>query len=399
MFKRVATDGTVSDCSFLCDSYAGTEPSSVWIVGSGPSLTQDVADQIKKSGAPVCCINLGGRAEDGEEPLVTPDIFVAWDVVVQYPRSVFLNPRITKFLIYHRRGDLLPGGTEKACDCPNTYFVDTETRGYADFLDPQAKRANHSRDTLILAIDILFRLGFRKMYLAGTDMIIRPSAAQIQTALAQESEKFPVEYKDGLVKHFLKPDPKSKFVWSDRLQDFRDACERAGVAASPDAVCAKMEEVERESQYRCGEQKEFKAAVNTDLHYWTVTQMLRQSRRCLSLHGVRLVSCTRDSRLNDYFPYQPAATVASEILGEVGDPKSETCKGRLTGQVDRANIPYNVDLAPVDWDKTLERRQGGCGCNKKKPQDVDPQENRRANVEKRFREIAGQKQVLVAEEG
>lgn len=406
MFKRYSTDGTVTDCSFLCDSYAGTDPSAVWLVGGGPSLTPEIAGHIKRSRAPVCCVNTGGRAGDGEEPLVTPDFFVAWDTIGRFPRSTFISAGVIKFLPSWLKADLIAGGTEKACDCPSTYFVDVERRGYGDWLKPGSPNSNRTRDSFTMAIDILFRLGFRRIFCAGTDMIVRPSSEQIQIATSSCPKVGPenpgIEFQDGLLKHYTKTGPAKEFVWSDRLEDFRESCVRVGVAESPDAVCKVMDECpEREQQYRCGERKAFKAAVNTDSHYWTVTQMLRQSRRCLTLHGLQLVSCTEGSRLNDYFPYRDPEDVARELLSAV-DPTNEKCVGRLTGNLDRPTIPFNRDVQPVDWDKTLEQRaKGDCGCGgKKKPAvEVDPQNERRAKVEARMQQIAAQKPVVVAEEG
>src|SRR5690606_19022260 len=99
------------------------------------------------------------------------------DPAERFSRSLFLSSTL-KFMPKYRAMEFVPGGTEKVCDCPATFFSTVERRGYEDFLNPRSKSLINTRDTFTLAIDILYRLGFRTIYCVGTEMRIRPSEAQ-----------------------------------------------------------------------------------------------------------------------------------------------------------------------------------------------------------------------------
>lgn len=350
LFYRVATDGRVMDCSFLENSYGGTGPASVWLIGGGPSLKSAPLETIKDSPAPVFGVNLAGRDKDGEPPLIRPDLWTCFDPSERFHRSIYLDPSIQKFMLGGRTLDLVPGGTEKVCDCPNTYFINHETRGYLDAFGQQHQKILHSLDAFMQAIDICFRLGFRRIYCVGCDMRIRPSEAQVQFA-----ESVGVTY--DREKGWTIWEQDSKTHQSDRLSDFRDRVQISGKFKSKTDASLALEKVERESQYSFGDPKRFLAACACDNHYWDRVQYLRLSRKNMSLNGLELISCTPDSRLNLFFPYVSPFDAAKRITSEVGSWESESSMEAYGGERERRNdLPFHRDIDPYGWKKQAEKK-------------------------------------------
>ena len=97
VFRRIDSYETSAD-SGIEDSWLGPVPMPVWLCGSGPSLTPEIAAHVRRSGAPVMCVNFSGRGPDGTEPMLRPDFWTAFDPTARFHRSIFLNPRTTKFV-------------------------------------------------------------------------------------------------------------------------------------------------------------------------------------------------------------------------------------------------------------------------------------------------------------
>ncbi len=304
-------------------------------------------------------MNFAGRDVDGKPPLIVPDFWTSFDPSAAFSPWVFRNPRITKFVINSRRMDLIPGGAEKICDCPNTVCVNVEHRGYRDFIKPGGK-VIHALDSFLQALDILYHLGFRRIYCVGCDMIVRPSAAQIEAA-----KSVGVEYEDG---ETIVNKDKDKPRRSDMLRDFLDECIRLGLynqysgdeaLSDRERTLAVLESLGRESQYSFSEKKKFQAAANTDGHYWERVQYLRLARRSMSLAGLELFSCTPGSRLNAYFRYYEVCEAATLLETNVGAISDETTEGRYQGGHPTPNegYPFMQDVKPYGW-KTKEEEDG-----------------------------------------
>ena len=344
LFYRCSTDRRVYDCSFLENSYAGMNASSVWLVGGGPSLLSAPVETIKDSPAPKFGVNLAGRGPDGEPPLIRPDLWTCFDPTARFHRSIFLDASIQKFLLGGRRMDLVPGGSEKVCECPNTYFINHKLRSYVDVVDQGHREIVHMLDSFWQALDISFKLGFRKIYCVGCDMRIRPSEEQIAFA---ESVGVVYDRERGLT---VWQNDKKVEVRSDRLSDFRDQVKEKGRFKDRSSAALALEKVGRERQYSFGESKRFMAACACDNHYWDRIQYLRLSRRTFSLNGLQLISCTPGSRLNDYFPYVSPFEAAKAILEDVGDPAKELSVGACSGdEKPGGHLPFHKDLDPYGW--------------------------------------------------
>jgi hypothetical protein len=240
-------------------------------------------------------VNLAGTG------LFRPHFWTSYDPTARFHRSIYLDAAVTKFVHDARAMDLVPETTFKVCDCPALFFFDRlPGRGYHDFPGTGAQPITDWQDSLIQAIDIAFRLGFRDLYLAGTEMCVAPAEELQQVAAAR-----------GIV-----------YEPHSLLGDFIKRCEQGGL------VSDEWERLAADRQYHFDEAKPLAAAIQTDQHYFRVAQNLRLVRRSLALAGLRIFSVTPESRLNDYFPYLPAGEACDRIRAAVGDPRREQTRGR-----------------------------------------------------------------------
>lgn len=309
LFHRLSTSGRQQPVP-LENQYAGAARSTCWLIGGGPSLAQLPTDQIAASPAPKLAVNLAGCG------LIRPTFWTSYDPTVRFHRSVYLDAGITKFVHRRRAMDLVPETTFKVCDCPATYVFDRDgARGYDNLLDPQAAGIVDWSDSLVQGIDILYRLGFRRILLAGCDLCVAPAADVVDRARERG-----VAYQPG-----------------ELLQDFFQRCVQAGMTGldqRDDSIG---------TQYHFDERKPAAATLATDAHYFRIAQYLRLSRRNLALHGLELVSVTPGSRLNGVFPYVPVKKALQDLRTEIGDPNREPTRGLYTQQSPRAR----VEAAPM----------------------------------------------------
>ncbi len=333
----------------LANMFAAPFPTPIWIVGGGPSLQQLDVDAIRNSPAPKFCINLSGRSKDGRPPLIRPDFWTAYDSTARFHRSIYMDPRIMKFVCRSRRMDLVPEGTEKVCQAPNVHFFDREYRGYANFLDPNSDALVDCQDSFIQAIDIAFRLGFRTMFLVGCELIIRPSEQQVYAA-----EQAGVEY------DWWKGVTKLEKSRGALLRDFDNACiakgmQRDALPGEDDHAGGRKRillDLERPEHYSFSEQRKWTTTLACDEHYYKTTQWLRMARTNLALNGVNLISCTPLSRLNDYFPLLTVEEAVESIHRYVGNPEAETTEGSYEspGSVGENFMPMK-DYRPHMWEE------------------------------------------------
>ncbi len=337
MFFRLHTDGTRTPAA-LEHVFSGPTRTACWIIGGGPSLTDLPCEAIARSPVAKFAVNLAGTG------LIRPTMWTSYDPSARFHRSIYLDASILKF-VHERRGmDLVPETTFKVCECPATFFFERDPqRGFADFLGSRVESQGsreHSRrstvgsrpsivdwnDSLVQAIDIAYRLGFRVLYLAGCEMFVRPPVEHVELAAANGVTYTPRE----------------------TLAAFYERCEKAGVAR------AELERLGLPIQYHFDERKLLAATINTDLHYFRVSQYLRLVRRSLALAGVDLLSVTPRSRLNDYFPYRPAEDVLREIADVIGDPALESTRGRytLTGTRSPEGLGPMRDFRPHHWPRS-----------------------------------------------
>jgi len=293
MFYRRSTDGMETPVG-LENQYAGPVATACWIVGGGPSLTAAVADQIQQSPAPKFAMNLAGSG------LLRPQFWTSYDPTCRFHRSIYLDPSITKFVHQGRGMDLVPGTGFKVCDCPSLFLIDRDkTRGFHNFPGQGTSPITDWQDSLIQTIEIAYRLGFRRLYLVGTDCCVTPSSDWKRQARAQ-----------GVTYQYGEP-----------LTEFARRCERNGMTRTA------LETFSTGPQYHFDESKSLTAAIQTDFHYFRVCQYLRLARRSMALAGLQLISATPHSRLNTILPRLPVLAACRQILKTTGHPSEETTRG------------------------------------------------------------------------
>jgi len=335
-FFRLATDQHLTPAAWdgVC---AGPVPAACWMIGGGPSLARLPCEDIARSPAPKFAINLAGHR------LMRPNFWTAYDPSIRFHKSLYLDAGIVKFLPRSRAMDLVPESNFKVCDCPQTYFFDRDPqRGYHDFLSSETLGIVDWADSLVQAIDIAYRLGFRKLYLAGCELLVRPSRELIARAARVD-----VTYTDG-----------------EPLADFVRRCRAAGLNDHD------LQASQLERQYHFDEEKPFESAVRTDTHYFRIVQSLRLCRSAMATAGLQLISVTPRSRLNDFFPYQPAEAVLDELRQEIGDPACEPTRGLYTQTTDRSITTAILKDVQPPHRKTAQRKSP-CPCRQWKPVAVD----------------------------
>ena len=315
-FYRRTTDGRRIPAS-LAGSYAGPASAACWILGGGPSLGKLPIDLIQSTPVPKFSINLAGTG------LIRPQFWTSYDPTERFHRSIYLDPGITKFVHECRAMDLVPETTFKVCDCPSTYlFERNRETGFADF-PSTGESITDWQDSLVQAIEIAYRLGFRELYLAGCEMFVAPS-----TRLLCEVGQRNIVYEPRML-----------------LGDFFKRCRDAGWTEE------QLEQLSTAPQYHFDESKSLQAAIATDFHYFRVSQYLRLSRRSMALAGLKLVSATPGSRLNDDFPWEPVEATCERLAQQNGDPRSESARQRYSGKLDRRprGLGPMRDFRPHFW--------------------------------------------------
>jgi len=325
LFYRLDTDQHVIPVN-LDDMYGGPQPSECWLIGGGPSLGELPCDEIARSPLPKMSMNLSGTG------LLRPNFWTSYDPTARFHRSIYLDAGILKFVHRRRAMDLVPETTFKVCECPGVIFFDRHAgRDFSTFLSPQAPGIIDWADSMVQAIDLLYRLGFRTIYLAGCEMRVRPPAELWQQVSERDVSVDPL----GL------------------LSDFFKLCESHGLSWQHAIPSDEL------SIYHFEETKSLRAAMQTDQHYFRIAQSLRLARRNLTQHGLQLISVTPQSRLNDHFPYRDISDVLADVRRTVGDAGREATRGLYSQQASRSpklTGPMR-DVKPPNWSASSSSRR------------------------------------------
>ena len=138
----------------LDDMFSG----ACFLVGGSPQLEDIDIDLFKYKG-------IVSMAMNNTATLFTPTMWIGADTEDKYSNSILLDPAITKFNYITRVTNKI-GGETLWRDVPNSIFLSSKD------INPRAF-FNKSRDfvwwhnVFMLALQVLHRLGFRKVYAVG----------------------------------------------------------------------------------------------------------------------------------------------------------------------------------------------------------------------------------------
>lgn len=180
-FLRTGT-GKPADC--LGDLYHG---SSVFLLLSGPSLAQMPLEQLNQVGVMVAACNNAAT-------LYRPHLWFMVDDARNFSAPLWRDPAVMKFSLMDRAESVLrihkdDGALKslgiRANQCPNGYFISASSgftvENFLDKLKPawegelhDGGRRHKKRSVMLIAVRMLYWLGFRTVYLLGADFHYRP---------------------------------------------------------------------------------------------------------------------------------------------------------------------------------------------------------------------------------
>lgn len=156
---------------------------SIFLLCGGPSLKTLDLGKLCQPGIRTMAVNNAAK-------LFRPDYWTHVDAADHFIRSIFLDDRIVKFSPYNLRGGRLFDSDAwqwtdiKVQDCPNVYFYRRHTGFNAEtFLYGNSicwgneGKDGGARSVMLVAIRILYELGYRRVYLLGADFNMKTDYA------------------------------------------------------------------------------------------------------------------------------------------------------------------------------------------------------------------------------
>ena len=157
---------------WLADMYRGR---SAFLICGGPSFAVVDHETLRQPGMLTMALNNAART-------FRPDLWVSVDSPDHFIRSVWLDPRIMKFVpICHTQKRIFDNNawertTEKVSDCPNVFYYKRNEHFQAkQFLREDTmnwgnhKKHGGGRSVMLVAVRLLFVLGVRRVFLLGAD--------------------------------------------------------------------------------------------------------------------------------------------------------------------------------------------------------------------------------------
>lgn len=164
----------------LTDLYEGQ---SCFLIGGAPSLNNEPLELIQRSVPGVITVGLNNVCTK-----IKTDLWVSGDRPECFDKSILYDPSILKFANYGKRERTLDG-------IPWKYFANTlfysckENTTVQDFFKYTGQIA-WWKNTWFVAIQLLYFLGFRRIYTIGTDFLIdNDNQYAWETNLSEDSIK------------------------------------------------------------------------------------------------------------------------------------------------------------------------------------------------------------------
>lgn len=170
----------------LQDSYRGA---SIFLMLGGPSLSQMPLEQLNQ-------IGILSAACNNAATLYRPNLWFMVDPPHKFNYALWRDPGVQKFTMLadnringelrsHSKGNVVVNTGHFAWQCPNTFFVEVSS-GFTveNFLDRpkpawecelhDGKKRHVKRSVMLVALRMLYWLGFRTVFLLGADFHYRP---------------------------------------------------------------------------------------------------------------------------------------------------------------------------------------------------------------------------------
>ena len=182
----------------------GTFKGSCFLAGGHPSLQNENLALLNQPGVQVMAMN------NTASVLPRTDFWIGADRPMCYSPRILKDPRIMKFAMISRRNILAYDIDWKFV--PNTYFFGTtEQWDIHNFLNPNRDFV-WWKNTFYIAIQLLYRLGFRKVYLVGCKFDIDNDKKQYSydTKLDEGDVKWNQKTYGQVVKNMIKLKPHFK---------------------------------------------------------------------------------------------------------------------------------------------------------------------------------------------
>lgn len=131
---------------------------SCFIAGGSPSLLKENLELLKQPGIIVISVN-------NTASKVPTDIWVCADKPKCYSERILKDPKLMKFSMISRK-DLMVGD-KKVMELPNMFFYGTNEKFDVHNLLNEHRDFAWWKNVFPIALQIAYRLGFRKVYLIG----------------------------------------------------------------------------------------------------------------------------------------------------------------------------------------------------------------------------------------
>ena len=308
-FKRIKPDGFPVNHDSLCGQFAGVGGTHCVILCSGPSLS-DVIDDYNDCWP----TNPAGSVTDWSVFSVNcshehwpwaPDFWASFDWAYRFDEQVFHDPKVMKFFPDFRANELATE-TLLTHELPNTVFCDIQDKSYADFFGTGP--IVNAEDSMLQAIDIAIRLGFKNLYLAGADLHVKLSPQQ-EAWFKERQEDFQQcdvvnslwETLIGIARKHITGSMEGE-ITPDIAQKIQDAAKE---------LVNQLDQLESEDLYSFGQAgTSMFGRIQADHHYRISSSRLTKARRCLDGLGVKLTLLKPSwgtleafkSRLDGWFP-------------------------------------------------------------------------------------------------
>lgn len=309
VFTRRTVDGFHISADVLLESYSGVNRPACVIQGSGPSakhLILELKERSRESAFVQFAVNWGGYSVSADCWNIYPRLWTSYDPCARFSPDLFLDPSVTKFVRRARENEYIYGTRIQAHECPNVYFMEIKEKTYDTFFG--VGPILNSQDSMLQAIDVAIRLGFKEIYLSGADMHVSLSPQQEEWV-----KKYWPDYTDCDPENSLHETIKALSETEVFKKDYPHAVNGITEAVN------QLSLLERKDVYSFGNANcAFGKAVMVDHHCRRVSTWLRKARRCLARLGVtvkllRPLECEFRSRLEQVLP-----VVTVNDLPEIG---------------------------------------------------------------------------------